>query len=73
LPAESRAAQKPGWMMNMDDGLYDRLEAYSAQAQAQGLPLAAYALQWVLSQSAVVSALVGVRTKEQIDDALNML
>lgn len=72
-PESSRAAQKPSWMMTMDDALYDRLEEYEATARSEGLSLPAYALRWVLTRPAVVSALIGVRTRRQIDEALLML
>ena len=72
-PAGSRADQKPGWMMTMDDMLYDRLEALEEAARQAGKTLPQYALSWTLSQPAVISALVGVRTQSQIDDALTML
>lgn len=72
-PAGSRADRKPGWMMTMDDTLYDRLEELEKAASQAGKTLPQYALSWTLSQPAVISALVGVRTKEQIDDAIHML
>ena len=70
LPTGSRAAEMPGWMMTMDDALYDKLEAYAAEADKQGITMAQYALRWVLDQPAVISALVGVKTTAQIDAAL---
>ncbi|MBQ4036931.1 MAG: aldo/keto reductase [Clostridia bacterium] len=73
FPAESRGAIKPAWMMTMDDALFDRLEEWEAQAASDGVDLATFALRWVMAQPAVVSALIGVRTKEQIDRALRML
>ena len=56
--------------MTMDDALYDKLEAYAAEADKQGITMAQYALRWVLDQPAVISALVGVKTTAQIDAAL---
>lgn len=69
-PTGSRAAEKPEWMMSMDDSLFDRLDRFSAEAAAQNLTMAQYALRWVLDQPAVISALVGVKSTAQIDSAL---
>ena len=72
-PEGSRASEKPGWMMEMDDALYTRLEEVEARAAAEGVAMAQYALRWVLRQSGVVSAIVGVKNERQIDDALAAL
>ena len=70
MPTGSRAAEKPDWMMTMDDALFDKLEAYAAEADRMGLTMSQYALRWVLDQPAVISALVGVKTTAQIDAAV---
>ncbi|MCI8526585.1 MAG: aldo/keto reductase [Oscillospiraceae bacterium] len=70
LPAGSRAAEKPEWVMQLDNALFDRLEAFTAQAEARGLTLAQYALRWALEQPAVLSVLVGVKSEAQVDAAL---
>ena len=69
-PKGSRGQEKPDWMMTMDDSLYTRLEGYAAQAAARGVTMTQYALGWVLEQPAVVSAIVGVKSRAQIDDAV---
>ena len=73
IVGEALKAVEMGWMMAMDEALYDRLEAYEAAACKEGRSMSAYALHWVLKQPAVVSALVGVRTQAQINAALEML
>lgn len=70
LPQGSRGAEKPEWMWAMDDALFDKLEAYERDARAEGLDLAGYALCWALRQPAVVSAIVGVKTRQQVDGAI---
>lgn len=72
-PAGSRGQEMPGWMMARDDALFDRLEAVEAAAAEKGMSMAQYALQWVLEQPAVVSAIIGVKSREQIDSALGAL
>lgn len=72
-PAGSRAAEKPEWMMRLDDALFDRIEAFAAAAQSHGKSMSQYAVRWTLEQPAVVSAIIGVKTVAQIDDAVAAL
>ena len=72
-PAGSRGAEMPGWLMERSDALFDRLEEIQALADAEGVTMAQYALRWALRQEAVVSALVGVKRKEQVDQAIRAL
>ncbi len=72
-PAGSRAAEKADWMMKMDDTLYDKLDAFALSAKEKGMTMTQYAIRWVLEQPAVVSAIVGVKRNEQIDDALGAI
>lgn len=72
-PAGSRGQEMPGWMMARDDALFDRLEAVEAAAEEKGMSMAQYALRWVLEQPAVVSAIIGVKSREQIDSTLGAL
>lgn len=69
-PQGSRAAEKPAWLAAPDDALFDRLEAIEASAAKLGLSMPAYALRWTLEQPAVVSAIVGVKSERQVDDAV---
>ena len=69
-PADSRAAEKPDWVWQQDDALFDRLEAVAALAADAGVPLARYALAWTLTQPAISSLVVGVKSIEQVQDAV---
>ena len=69
-PKGSRAEEKPAWLASPDEALYDRLEAIEAGAKSRGIPMSAYALRWTLEQPAVVSAIVGVKNRRQVDDAI---
>jgi aryl-alcohol dehydrogenase-like predicted oxidoreductase len=69
-PQGSRAAEKPAWLATPDDALFDKLEAIEASAAKLGLSMPAYALRWTLEQPAVVSAIVGVKSERQVDDAV---
>ncbi len=67
LPAGDRIA---GWTPEASDGLYDQLEALEPFAAEAGLTLAEYAFAWVLAQPSVVSAIAGVRQKEELISAV---
>lgn len=69
IPKNSRYAEKPDWVGCFDDALFDCLEEYERKASAAGLSMTQYAIQRVLEQQGVVSAIVGVKSKEQIDEA----
>jgi aryl-alcohol dehydrogenase-like predicted oxidoreductase len=69
IPEGSRLAEKPDWLWNLDDALYERLESIAREAEAEGRTMTQYAIRWALRQSAVVSAIVGVKRAEQIDEA----
>lgn len=70
MPAGSRGKDKPDWLWQMDDSLFDTLEAYESEAEKHSMGLAEYALNWALWQPGVVSAIVGVTSKSQIDLAV---
>ncbi|HQQ41141.1 MAG TPA: aldo/keto reductase [Clostridia bacterium] len=72
-PKGSRAEEKPAWLAAPDDTIYDKLEAIEQSAKARGISMSAYALRWTLEQPAVVSAIVGVKSDRQVDDALAAL
>ncbi len=72
-PSDSRAAEKPQWMWEFDDALFDRLEKVDALAAEIGTPTAQYALAWALTQTAMSSLIVGVRSMKQIQDAVDSL
>ena len=69
-PKGSRAEEKPAWLSSPDEALYDKLEAIEAGAKSRGISMSAYALRWTLEQPAVVSAIVGVKSERQVDDAI---
>ena len=69
-PADSRATEKPEWVWTLDAPLFDRLEAIAALAAEAGVPMARYSLAWTLTQPAMSSLIVGVKSLEQIQDAI---
>ncbi len=70
LPEDSRKAEKDGWVWELTDALFDRLDEIEAQSRKAGLSMTQYAIRWVLEQPAVVAAIVGVKRTEQIEEAM---
>jgi len=70
IPPNSRKAEKDAWIGPLSDDLFDELEAIEKQAQEAGMPMAHYAIQWILNQPSVVSAVVGTKRINQLDEAL---
>ena len=69
-PADSRAAEKPDWIWKADDALFNKLEGLEALAREIQVPLSQYSLAWTLTQPALTSPIVGVKTVAQIQDAV---
>jgi aryl-alcohol dehydrogenase (NADP+) len=69
-PADSRAAEKPDWMWKTDEALFDRLESLEFLAAEAGTSMSRFALTWALAQPAMSSLIVGVKHREQLEDAV---
>ncbi len=69
-PKDSRQVEKPEWTMPPTEENFDLLERIRAEAQASGRSLMQHALQTLLEQPGVVSLIVGVKHKTQIDDLI---
>jgi aryl-alcohol dehydrogenase-like predicted oxidoreductase len=72
-PDGSRGAEKPQWLWDRTDDLYDKLEALQALAVELDVPPAQFALAWALTQPAMSSMVVGVKRIEQVKDAIAAL
>ncbi len=70
VPVGSRKAEKDGWVWDLTDELFDEIEAFAEKARSGGLSLTQYAIRWVLDRPAVVSALVGAKSTEQLQEAI---
>ena len=73
LPENSRKKEKNSWVWDLTDEVFDRLEEIERQAKKNGISMTQYAIRWVLSQQAVVSAIVGVKRIEQLEEAVRAL
>ena len=68
-PEGSRLAEKPEWLKPFTDEVYNVLAECERAAEVAGVSMTQHALRWALAQPAVVSALIGVKRTEQIDEA----
>jgi L-glyceraldehyde 3-phosphate reductase len=59
-----------GWEVSFTDDLSTQLDQLQELASASGVTLAQFSLAWVLSQPSVTSAIVGVRTSDELQAAL---
>ncbi len=68
IPADSRAAKDPRYLKaeNISKDQLDKIAALAAIAQRRGQSLAQMALQWVLRDPVVTSALIGASKPQQI-------
>ena len=73
VPADSRAAREDSTMTGLDDDVLDRVRALNGIAEQRGQKLAQLALQWVLRDPRVTSAVIGASSVEQLDTNLDAL
>jgi len=69
-PAGSRQLEKPAWIPELTDEVYQHLEAIAAEAREQGHTLVQHALVTLLEQPGVVSLIVGVKRIKQMADLM---
>ena len=75
IPADSRAARDPRYLKpdSITPGQLEKVARLKAIADARGQKLHQMALQWVLRDESVTSALIGASTPEQILDNIECL
>ncbi len=73
VPADSRAARDGSTMAGLEGDVLDRVRALDAIAARRGQKLAQLALQWVLRDTRVTSAVIGASSVEQLDTNLDAL
>ena len=69
-PPGSRQAEKPGWVPELTDEMFDHLERIEQQAQEAELSMTAFSIRWMLEQPAMVSAIIGVKRTQQLEEAM---
>ncbi|MFL6109077.1 MAG: L-glyceraldehyde 3-phosphate reductase [Marmoricola sp.] len=73
VPADSRAARENSTMTDLDDDVLERVRALNGIAERRGQKLAQLALQWVLRDPRVTSAVIGASSVDQLDTNLDAL
>jgi L-glyceraldehyde 3-phosphate reductase len=73
VPADSRAAREDSTIAGLDAAVLDRVRALEKIAAERGQKLAQLALQWVLRDRRVTSAVIGASSVEQLDTNLDAL
>ncbi|GAB3653287.1 L-glyceraldehyde 3-phosphate reductase [Nocardioides korecus] len=73
VPADSRAAREDSTLAGLSDDVLERVRALNAIAEQRGQKLAQLALQWVLRDPRVTSAVIGASSVEQLDTNLDAL
>lgn len=73
VPADSRAARDGSTVTGLDDETLERVRALDRIAKERGQQLAQLALQWVLRDPRVTSAVIGASSVEQLDTNLDAL
>jgi L-glyceraldehyde 3-phosphate reductase len=73
VPADSRAARADSTVAGLDDDVLRRVRALNDLAATRGQALAQMALQWVLRDPRVTSAVIGASSVEQLDTNLDAL
>ena len=70
IPEGSRMQENPNWLSTPEEAIYDQLEATEALAQEVGMPFSQYTVAWTLAQQAMASVVLGVKTLQQVEDAV---
>lgn len=73
VPDDSRAARDGSTLTGLDEETLERVRALNGIAEARGQKLAQLALQWVLRDRRVTSAVIGASSVEQLDTNLDAL
>ena len=73
VPADSRAARDDSTLAGLDDETLQRVRSLNGIAEGRGQKLAQLALQWVLRDDRVTSAVIGASSLEQLDTNLDAL
>lgn len=73
VPVDSRAARDDSTLTGLDDETLARVRSLNAIAEGRGQKLAQLALQWVLRDDRVTSAVIGASSVEQLDTNLDAL
>jgi len=63
-----RFHEKPQWMIQITDEVFDKLEEIEKCAKVENLTMMQYAIKWILKKEGIVSAILGVKNLTQLDE-----
>jgi aryl-alcohol dehydrogenase-like predicted oxidoreductase len=66
VPSGSRKEEKPGWVWDLSDDLFARIEQLEAEAGDAGRSLLRHALRALLDQPGIVSVIIGAKRPDQL-------
>jgi aryl-alcohol dehydrogenase-like predicted oxidoreductase len=76
-PPAKESPRYTKWIKDLQDPKFDRrkevVEKLAELVDSKGVPMAEFALAWVLSNPAVTSAIIGPRTMDQLESCLGAL
>jgi L-glyceraldehyde 3-phosphate reductase len=73
IPEDSRAARDGSTIAGLEEEVLERVRGLNGIAERRGQKLAQLALQWVLRDTRVTSAVIGASSVEQLDTNLDAL
>ena len=73
VPSGSRKTEKPQWIPELSEELFDQLDEIEAQAKAKGRSLMQHALLATLELPPVVSLVLGVKRIDQLESLIKQL
>lgn len=72
-PPGSRRNEKPEWLADLGDQLFDKIERIEAQAQEKGRTILEHSLKETLTKPAIVSLVLGVKRIDQLENLIAIL
>ena len=73
LPPNSRKREADGWVWELTDELFDRLEQIESEATARRRSMLAHAVLFVLERPVIVSAILGVKRIDQLSTLIDTI
>lgn len=71
-PEGSRKAEKPGWVIELTEEVFDKLEKLEKDALRKKMTLLEYTLKETLLKPAVVSMVIGIKRVDQLKEIISL-
>ena len=69
-PVGSRLAENPGWMKDLPESIWAKIEIVNQLAADLDVTLAEYAIAWSLRHVEVSSVILGIRNSAQLESSI---